>query len=48
MLVPSRQESFGLKASDSLAFSTLVVAFNSTGLVGVHEHKKKEHKKDLS
>ncbi|AKG21134.1 glycosyltransferase family 4 protein [Calothrix sp. 336/3] len=40
MLVPSIQESFGQTASESLACGTPVVAFNTTGLNDIIDHKK--------
>ncbi|MEO1433793.1 MAG: glycosyltransferase family 4 protein [Cyanobacteria bacterium J06633_8] len=40
MLVPSLQESFGQTASESLACSTPVVAFNATGLKDIISHQE--------
>lgn len=40
MLVPSLQESFGQTASESLACSTPVVAFNATGLKDIVDHQQ--------
>ncbi|HIF9430778.1 TPA: glycosyltransferase [Photobacterium damselae] len=39
MVVPSRQEAFGQTASEAQSCGTPVVAFNTTGLVDVIEHK---------
>ena len=39
-VVPSRQEAFGQTASESHACGTPVVAFNTTGLTDIVEHKK--------
>jgi glycosyltransferase involved in cell wall biosynthesis len=40
MIVPSLQESFGQIASEAMACATPVVAFNTTGLKDIIEHKK--------
>jgi glycosyltransferase involved in cell wall biosynthesis len=40
MLIPSLQESFGQTASESLACSTPVVAFNATGLKDIVDHQQ--------
>ena len=38
--VPSRRESFGQTASESLACGTPVVAFRTTGLIDIVDHKQ--------
>ncbi len=40
MVVPSRQEAFGQTASEAHACGTPVVAFNSTGLKDIIDHKE--------
>jgi glycosyltransferase involved in cell wall biosynthesis len=40
MVVPSRQEAFGQTASEAHACGTPVVAFNTTGMLDIVEHKK--------
>lgn len=40
MVVPSLQEAFGQTASESMACGTPVVAFGTTGLLDIVEHKK--------
>jgi len=40
MCVPSRQETFGQTASEALACGIPVVAFKTTGLIDIVEHKK--------
>jgi len=40
MCVPSRQETFGQTAAESMACGIPVVAFNSTGLKDIVDHKK--------
>lgn len=40
MVVPSLQEAFGQTASESLSCGTPVLAFETTGLVDIVEHKK--------
>jgi glycosyltransferase, group 1 family len=39
MIVPSKQESFGQTASEAMACGTPVVAFNTTGLKDIIDHK---------
>lgn len=39
MLVPSRQEAFGQTASEAMACGTPVVAFKTTGLLDIIDHK---------
>lgn len=39
VVVPSRQEAFGLFASEAMACGRPVVAFNSTGLAEIVDHK---------
>ena len=40
MVVPSKQEAFGQTASEAMACGTHVVAFDTTGLKDIVDHKK--------
>ena len=47
MIVPSKVETFGQTATESMACGTPVVAFNNTGLSDIVEHKKNGYLAEL-
>ena len=44
MVVPSKQEAFGQTASEAMSCGTPVVAFNTTGLKDIIDHKVNGYK----